>query len=1211
MAQRDQIQYDQLQLCSLEVQNFKSFEGHHVIGPCLSFTAIVGPNGGGKSNILDGIAFCLLLKHISKKHKHLNELIYREEHENYKENRREMSVKLNFKAVQILSGQTQEFSLKRMINANGIQEYFFNNQPLLAEEYLMKINDYHLNINNFCAYQGKLEELCFRQEGQHLVQMFEELSGSLQFKPQCDQLNQKIAKCDDQIKDDTEILHNLRIEKVKLKGLQDFVEQMKDCLQQQKEIESQLHFSDILLSEKNIRYYDEQLSTYTNSFQETIQMRQDVLNEMRKQEAEMKKLQNQEENTQKKLKSKKDELLSMQSNQFNKQKEIDSTKNMITQKRNMLHQFQSEVDQVQQKIKENRQSIEASRQKLNTINEQMIDNEDLKMQDSIRDEYLTIKSKIESENAQIGRQMALIEQKINYLNQRKANFQGQIYQQKNQNSKVLDFEHQQIEINELKKEQKAKEQELKQLHSSLAQLKDQQVNNKDSIKVLEKTLLEKEYELKDFENEKQLKSQDVKLSQILEELKKRCKGYLGQLYELIKPINAQYDIAVKVALSKCLRFLVVDTPQTAEYCTEFLKEKGLFKDVLVLSNVPERHLNSKLVKDIKQDGNLVYDVLEVSRRHQHLDKAIRYFVADKVVCKNFDTAIKLQRMGVKDIVTEDGTEFKQGMISGGQHTNIFNLNLGNFKMDRDIKRLVDEISNLEQKLNALKEVENGDNGILKVMRDISRVETEVELIKQKIVEKDKETKNYKEAQSDFQKSVQTLEKQIQEIQKQLDQATSTKDDLQRDLSEAQTDAYSKFVQRLGFKSIQDYENSQQNQQVSSLNEEKNKLLQTISQCEKEIEFLERNDNFKSMQALEAVLKQEEDKLHSLISGQYHGDMVQKLQVEIKDLDSEIQLIKKNIQDVNSKQMSQKSQNESLQNRLEHFQKEININKIQLKNEQLVKQARFEEAQLSHMIENNANDISQLDFNHKLGIENIDEITIEEVQELIAIKKEKLRKLKLKEDEFNKNAALVPESDPNVALINDKITQLKDNVDKLSQEKQQYVSELKKLSEQRLNLFLMFFDNVASIINDVYAELTVKDSNLNQGGKISIFIEDRSNPFQKNIHFFPMPPSKSHIYDVSQLSGGEKTVAALALIFALIQVRKPPLLILDEVDAFLDQENVHLVTGFIKNKLKTQVLIISHKEIVIKHTDSLIGASFSKDQRTSLTHSLDLRKYLDK
>lgn len=101
-------------------------------------------------------------------------------------------------------------------------------------------------------------------------------------------------------------------------------------------------------------------------------------------------------------------------------------------------------------------------------------------------------------------------------------------------------------------------------------------------------MLEKEFEMKEIEIEKQIRSQDAKTKQTLDELAKRCKGYLGQLYELIKPINSEFDIPVKVALNKCLKFLVVDSPSTAEFCTEFLKEKGLFKDLLILSNVPDK-----------------------------------------------------------------------------------------------------------------------------------------------------------------------------------------------------------------------------------------------------------------------------------------------------------------------------------------------------------------------------------------------------------------------------------------------------------------------------------------------------------------------------------------------------------------------------------------------------------------------------------------------
>jgi chromosome segregation ATPase len=74
----------------------------------------------------------------------------------------------------------------------------------------------------------------------------------------------------------------------------------------------------------------------------------------------------------------------------------------------------------------------------------------------------------------------------------------------------------------------------------------------------------------------------------LKELKSRCRGYLGQFYELIKPINSTYDIAVKVAMQRCLRMLVVDSEEAAAICNEFLKEKDMAKDLLVLPNVPDK-----------------------------------------------------------------------------------------------------------------------------------------------------------------------------------------------------------------------------------------------------------------------------------------------------------------------------------------------------------------------------------------------------------------------------------------------------------------------------------------------------------------------------------------------------------------------------------------------------------------------------------------------
>ena len=100
--------------------------------------------------------------------------------------------------------------------------------------------------------------------------------------------------------------------------------------------------------------------------------------------------------------------------------------------------------------------------------------------------------------------------------------------------------------------------------------------------------MESEFQLSEIEAEKQIKTHDAKIQQALKELKQRCRGYQGQFFELVKPINPSYDIAVKVCLQKCLRMLVVDTAESALVCSDFLKERNLSMEVLVLENVPDR-----------------------------------------------------------------------------------------------------------------------------------------------------------------------------------------------------------------------------------------------------------------------------------------------------------------------------------------------------------------------------------------------------------------------------------------------------------------------------------------------------------------------------------------------------------------------------------------------------------------------------------------------
>lgn len=168
---------------------------------------------------------------------------------------------------------------------------------------------------------------------------------------------------------------------------------------------------------------------------------------------------------------------------------------------------------------------------------------------------------------------------------------------------------------------------------------------------------------------------------------------------------------------------------------EFLREKQITRDVLILSNVPDRNFSRGLQAKLdNSEASLIYDVIDISKKDPLLERAIRYFCADKVVTKTFDMAAKLQaQKGIKEIVTEDGTEFKQGMISGGHHANVFNLSLGINQLDSTISKVVDKVQRLEKEHMRLKQELEDDitSKETKSMRQVSAIELELEALRDK------------------------------------------------------------------------------------------------------------------------------------------------------------------------------------------------------------------------------------------------------------------------------------------------------------------------------------------------------------------------------------------------------------------------------------------------------------------------------------------------
>ena len=185
----------------------------------------------------------------------------------------------------------------------------------------------------------------------------------------------------------------------------------------------------------------------------------------------------------------------------------------------------------------------------------------------------------------------------------------------------------------------------------------------------------------------------------------------------------------------------------------------------------------------------------------------------------------------------------------------------------------------------------------------------------------------------------------------------------------------------------------------------------------------------------------------------------------------------------------------------------------------------------------------------------------------------------------------------------------ESFDEVRREAKEVKERFYKVKEQRSTIFMKAFSHIAESIDTIYKKLTRTDL-APLGGTATLNVENSDEPFLAGIKFHTMPPMK-RFRDMEQLSGGEKTVAALALLFSIQSFRPSPFFILDEVDAALDNTNVALVANYLVQQSReqsTQFIVISLKSSVYERAQSLVGVYRDQDENCSRILTLKLSDY---
>jgi structural maintenance of chromosome 4 len=155
------------------------------------------------------------------------------------------------------------------------------------------------------------------------------------------------------------------------------------------------------------------------------------------------------------------------------------------------------------------------------------------------------------------------------------------------------------------------------------------------------------------------------------------------------------------------------------------------------------------------------------------------------------------------------------------------------------------------------------------------------------------------------------------------------------------------------------------------------------------------------------------------------------------------------------------------------------------------------------------------------------------------------------------------------------------LDEVTEERNNARREHEELRRQRLEMFMDGFGIITLKLKEMYQMITL-------GGDAELELVDSLDPFSEGIVFSVRPPKKSW-KNISNLSGGEKTLSSLSLVFALHHFKPTPLYVMDEIDAALDFKNVSIVANYIKERTKNaQFIIISLRNNMFELADRLVG-----------------------
>ncbi|XP_039277022.1 structural maintenance of chromosomes protein 4 [Nilaparvata lugens] len=1203
-----------LVITKIVAENFKSYFGKQSLGPFhQSFTSIIGPNGSGKSNVIDSMLFVFGYRASKIRTKRIGVLV----HSSKGHSANSCYVSVHFAMVvdkpdgDCETVPNSEFVITRTAYVDNSSFYSLNGKRVQFKEVALRLRENGIDLvhNRFLILQGEVEQISMmkpKSPNEHetgMLEYLEDIVGTSRYKEPIEKLAVKVEE-----------LNQERLEKVTRVKL---AEKERDAMEgPMKEAVDFLKAENELMHSKN-KLFQKEINVAKKQMTMKEEEKKVIDDGMAKMKEELKKYQEERADAEKEV----DQLKSQLNKMMNQKEKLDDEFKMKTNKDTTLAE---EIMQTNAKRKKMQEQKKQEEHKLNEYKNLPEKNEkEIAELEKLKVKLEAEKTKVDAEVSKV--LVSLREETVGLQDEKDKHESELSGLKKFVTDAKTKYDLAQSELDLYLKKEQTEKSRLEQMKKSLENSTSIRNKRREEVAELEGKLPASRAELEAGERElgelrgrEKVLSQQIQRERVLFE-ETRCAaqasrsnnrvldylmqrkqagqlpGLFGRLGDL-GGIDSKYDCAVSTACG-ALDNVVCDTADTAKVCIAALKADNVGRATFIALD-KQQHLRNTYAKPFNAPEQVprLFDVIKVV--DDRVRPAFYYALRNTLVADNLDQASRIAYGAIRHrVVTLEGEIIEpSGTMAGGGNRKLRG------KMGRSVATVTGgrggggEMSAAEMQQKE-EQLQRQEEELREMRMRIATLERTVLQLRTNIDQWQKHVKK-------FATELQSLEAQVPDLEKQLEaqemkvkavepdkvkvkSMNKTIDQCKKELNDAEAKAsvveakvvnlHQKIMDASGgrMKAAQ--------KKLDDVTKKLDKMCTEISKLTVGIKTAARNSKkaTEKIENLKAEIGEAEKKLIAYDAEKTvlfeEGQKIMKMIESISEGIAEKEVLKKDL----AKRMGNisKEENQLKANKLVEDQKLDSINAEIKKHRDLIPgyERRLSKLKL-HKIPNE----TEPEVLEVFTDEQLEEVNAERLSYKVQSIEDNLTKKK-------PNLSVIDEYYKKVEVHEARSREL-DEVTARRNECRQWHDNARKA---RLREFMAGFVIISNKLKEMYQMITL-------GGDAELELLDSLDPFTEGIVFSVRPPKKSWKH-ISNLSGGEKTLSSLALVFALHYYKPTPLYVMDEIDAALDFKNVSIVGHYVKERTKNaQFIIISLRANMFELADRLVGIYKTDNCTSSVT-----------